>query len=341
MMEVNSQAPILVAPDWDLPFEIMCDASDFAVGAVLGQRKTKHFQPIHYASKTMTEAQAHYTTMEKELLAVVYAFEKFWPYLVLSKSIVYTDHSALKYLLAKQDAKPRLLRWILLLQEFDVVIRDKKKEQTILRRRPFLDLKLPSNDDNAPWFADFANYHAGNFVIKGMSSQQKRMFFKDVKHYFWDDPFLFKICADQVIWRCVHGKEALDILEAYHNGPTGGHHGANLTAKKVFDTVSSGHDYQSATEFWLNTATRASIKEKFHNVMRCLKIPSKFVKYLTFGVLILWGHSRLQKGTNIYSWPSITCQNGLKQKRSPPMTPELFANFSNLSSPDSVPLVQS
>ncbi|GJS07134.1 reverse transcriptase domain-containing protein [Tanacetum coccineum] len=97
-----TQAPILVAPDWDLPFEIMCDASDFAVGAVLGQRKTKHFQPIHYASKTMTEAQAHYTTTEKELLAVVYAFEKFRPYLVLSKSIVYTDHSALKYLLAKQ-----------------------------------------------------------------------------------------------------------------------------------------------------------------------------------------------------------------------------------------------
>ncbi|GKB24370.1 reverse transcriptase domain-containing protein [Tanacetum coccineum] len=239
-----TQAPILVAPDWDLPFEIMCDASDFAVGAVLGQRKTKHFQPIHYASKTMTEAQAHYTTTEKELLAVVYAFEKFWPYLVLSKSIVYTDHSALKYLLAKQDAKPRLLRWILLLQEFDVVIRDKKGAENLaadhlsrLETFPLETLGMVTfrGDDNAPWFADFANYHAGNFVIKGMSSQQKRKFFKDVKHYFWDDPFLFKICADQVIRRCVHGKEAFDILEACHNGPTGGHHGANLTAKKVFD----------------------------------------------------------------------------------------------------------
>nr|GEV81913.1 DNA-directed DNA polymerase [Tanacetum cinerariifolium] len=102
-----TEAPILVVPDWNLPFELMYDASDFAIGAVLGQRKMKHFQPIHYASKTMTEAQIHYTTSEKEMLAVVYAFEKFRPYLVLSKSIVYMDHSALKYLLNKQDAKPR------------------------------------------------------------------------------------------------------------------------------------------------------------------------------------------------------------------------------------------
>ncbi|GJR91931.1 reverse transcriptase domain-containing protein [Tanacetum coccineum] len=126
-----TEAPILVVPDWNLPFELMCDASDFAIGAVLGQQKMKHFQPIHYASKTMTEAQIHYTTTEKEMLAVVYAFEKFRPYLVLSKSIVYTDHSALKYLMNKQDAKPRLLRWVLLLQEFDITIRDKKGSENL------------------------------------------------------------------------------------------------------------------------------------------------------------------------------------------------------------------
>ncbi|GJY50982.1 reverse transcriptase domain-containing protein [Tanacetum coccineum] len=102
-----TEAPILIAPDWDLPFKLMCDASDFAIGAVLGQRKNKHFQPIHYASKTMSEAQTYYTTTEKELLAVVYAFKKFRSYLVLSKSIVYTDHSAIKYLFAKKDAKAR------------------------------------------------------------------------------------------------------------------------------------------------------------------------------------------------------------------------------------------
>nr|GEY60328.1 reverse transcriptase domain-containing protein [Tanacetum cinerariifolium] len=102
-----TEAPILVVLDWNLPFELMCDASDFAIGAVLGQRKIKHFQPIHYARKTMTEAQIYYTTTEKKMLAVVYAFENFRPYLVLSKSIVYTDHSALIYLLNKQDANPR------------------------------------------------------------------------------------------------------------------------------------------------------------------------------------------------------------------------------------------
>nr|GEW18958.1 reverse transcriptase domain-containing protein [Tanacetum cinerariifolium] len=122
-----TEAPIVVAFAWDLPFELMCDANDFAIGAVLGKRKTKHFQPIHYASKTMTDAQAHYTMTEKELLAVVYAFEKLWPYLILSKSIVYMDHSALKYLFNKKDAKLRLLRWVLLLQEFDITVCDKKK----------------------------------------------------------------------------------------------------------------------------------------------------------------------------------------------------------------------
>ncbi|GKB34528.1 reverse transcriptase domain-containing protein [Tanacetum coccineum] len=92
------------------------------------------------------------------------------------------------------------------------------------------------NDSSTLWFTDIANYHAGNFVVKGMSSQQKKKFFKDVKHYFWDDPYLFKICADQVIRRCVHGQEAIDILTACHNGPIGGHHDANYTAKKVFDS---------------------------------------------------------------------------------------------------------
>ncbi|CAA7023770.1 unnamed protein product [Microthlaspi erraticum] len=119
-------APIVQPPDWELPFEVMCDASDFAVGAVLGQKKDKKLHDIYYASSTLDDAQRNYATTEKELLAVVFAFEKFRPYLVGSKVIVHTDHSALKHLMQKKDAKPRLLRWILLLQEFHIEVRDKK-----------------------------------------------------------------------------------------------------------------------------------------------------------------------------------------------------------------------
>lgn len=108
-------APIVVGPDWTFPFELMCDASDFAIGAVLGQRREKVFHAIYYASKTLTDAQLNYTTIEKELLAVVYAFHKFRSYRIGTKVIVYTDHSTIKYLIEKKDAKPRLIRWVLLL----------------------------------------------------------------------------------------------------------------------------------------------------------------------------------------------------------------------------------
>nr|GEZ26959.1 reverse transcriptase domain-containing protein [Tanacetum cinerariifolium] len=216
------EAPILVVPDWKLPFELMCDASDFAIGTVLGQ---------------------------------LYAFEKFRPYLVLSKSIMYTDHSALKHRLSKQDGKTRLLRWVLLPQEFDITIRDKKGYENLVAdhlsrlENPHKDVLENKNinenfpletlgslsSGSTPWFSDIANFHAGNFIKKGLTSQQKKKFFKDVKHYFWDDPYLFRICADQIIRWCVHGQEAIDILKACHERPIGGHHGANLAAKKVFD----------------------------------------------------------------------------------------------------------
>jgi hypothetical protein len=119
-------APIIQPPDWSQPFEIMCDASDYTVGAVLGQRKEGRVHVVYYASKTFSEAQLNYATMKKELLEVVFAFEKFRSYIVNLMVIVYTNHAAIKYLLYKKDAKPRLIRWILLLEEFDVEIRDKK-----------------------------------------------------------------------------------------------------------------------------------------------------------------------------------------------------------------------
>ncbi|GJX17473.1 reverse transcriptase domain-containing protein [Tanacetum coccineum] len=203
---------------------------------VLGQRIEKHFRPIHYASKTMTEAETNYTTIEKEMLAIVYAFEKFRSYLIMNKSVVYTDHSTLKYLFNKKDAKgaenyaaDHLSR---LENPYENIF--DPKEITKIFSLETLSV-LTSKDQSTSWFADFANYHTGKFIKKGMSTQEKNKFFKDVKHYFWDDPFLFKTCADQIIRTCVDGKEALEILEACHSGPTGGHYGANFTAKKVFD----------------------------------------------------------------------------------------------------------
>nr|GEV46926.1 hypothetical protein [Tanacetum cinerariifolium] len=173
--------------------------SDFAVGVVLGQRVEKHFWPIHYASKTMTQAETNYTTTKKEILEVVYAFEKFCLYLIMNKSIVYTDHSALKYLFAKKDAKARLLRWILLLQEFDFKVIGTKRAKNYVAdhlsrlENPYENVfdpkeinetfpleslnKVAHQDPSTPWFADFANYHAEKFIIKGVWLARKLLTF--------------------------------------------------------------------------------------------------------------------------------------------------------------------
>nr|GEW63895.1 DNA-directed DNA polymerase [Tanacetum cinerariifolium] len=161
-----TEAPILIAPNWDLPSELMCDASDFAI--VLDTKGAENL------------AADHLSQLEN-------------PY--------------------------------------ENVLNPKEINETF----PLETLSMVTfrGDSSASWFVDLTNYHAGNFIVKGMSTQQKNKFFKDVKHYFWDDPFLFKICADQVIRRCVNDKEDFEILEACHNGPTGGHHGANLTVKEA------------------------------------------------------------------------------------------------------------
>ncbi|GKB37057.1 reverse transcriptase domain-containing protein [Tanacetum coccineum] len=182
-----TEAPILIAPDWDLPFKLMCDASDFSIGAVLGQRHEKHFRPIHYASKTMNKAESHYTTTEKEMLAVVYAFEKFQSYLILNKSIVYTDYSALKYLFAKKDSKARLLWWVLLLQEFKFKVINTKGAENL----------------------------AADHLSRLENPYENVLDPKEINKF---SPL-----------------DTLNMVD-FLCGPTGGHYGANYTAKKVFDS---------------------------------------------------------------------------------------------------------
>ncbi|XP_074314327.1 uncharacterized protein LOC141649539 [Silene latifolia] len=187
-------APIVQPLNWDLPFELMCDASDFALGEVLGQRHDKKLPVIAYISKTLDNAQCNYTTTEKEMLAMVYAFEKFRPYLLCSKVIVYTDHTAIKQLMIKKDAKPRLIRWVFLLREFDVTIKDKSGSENLVihhlsrltrESRGDVDDGVPidewfPNDSilaithSDPWYADIAKYLSSNFIPEKLDNQARK-----------------------------------------------------------------------------------------------------------------------------------------------------------------------
>ena len=216
-------APIVRAPNWQLPFEVMCDASDLAIGAVLGQREDGKPHVVYYASKTLNEAQRNYTTTEKELLAVVYALEKFRAYLVGADIVIFTDHSALKYLLTKQNAKARLIRWVFLLQEFNLQIKDKKGvENVVADHLSRLTLahdthSAPINDEfpeeslmrleKAPWYAHIANFLTTGEIPVEWKGQDKKYFFAKIHSYYWEEPFLFKYCADQIIRKCVPEEE--------------------------------------------------------------------------------------------------------------------------------------
>ncbi|XP_070029466.1 uncharacterized protein [Nicotiana sylvestris] len=196
-------APIIVSPDGEQLFELMCDASDYAVGGVLGQRKDKLMHLIYYGSRTLSGAQLNYIVTEKEMLAVVFAFDKFISYLIGSKVIVYTNHAALRYLIEKKESKPRLIRWVLLLQEFDLKIRDCKGTENQVADHlsrlegaensvevedileTFLDEQLLATSlEEVPWYADYANYLASGIIPYDLSSVQKKKFYRDCRIAF-------------------------------------------------------------------------------------------------------------------------------------------------------------
>ncbi|XP_059301873.1 uncharacterized protein LOC132053786 [Lycium ferocissimum] len=187
LKERLTSTPIIIAPDWSQPFELMCDVSGFAMGAVLGQKKT------------LNGAQMNYTITDQELLAIVFAFKKFRAYLLGTHVIVHTDHAALRYLMTKKDAKPRLIRWVLLLQEFDFEVKDRKgcENQVAdhLSRleeggRPSDGLEInesfpdeqvmAGSYDMIPWYADFANYHASDIMPEDLNFHQKKKFLNDL-----------------------------------------------------------------------------------------------------------------------------------------------------------------
>nr|KAJ0214371.1 hypothetical protein LSAT_V11C400177590 [Lactuca sativa] len=216
LKELLTSSPIMQAPNSDLPFEIMCDASNYAIGAVLGQKNGRASHVIYYASRTADNTQRNYFTTENELLAIVFALEKFRQYLPGTKGIVYSDHAALKYLTTKKDAKPRLIRWILLLQNFDLEIRDKSgcenlvadhlsritsNETPFLLRDDFPDDYLFSLTQSIPWYADIINFLVTKRYPDTFTRAQKDKLKSDAKYYVWDDPYLWKHCLSQIIRR--------------------------------------------------------------------------------------------------------------------------------------------
>ena len=208
-------APIIQSPDWSLPFEIMCDASNYDVEAILGQRKDGKFHAIYYANKTLDPAQMNYATIKK-------------------------------------DAKPLLIWCILLLQEFDLKVKDKKGKENVVADHlsPLIhddgaSLEAPIDDSfldecllavgmkSVPWYVNLANYLASGIIPDGYLSQKKKKFFYDVKRHFWEDLFLYRLCVDGVIRRCVPQEEVPSIISHCHDLPCGGHASTSNTAAKI------------------------------------------------------------------------------------------------------------
>ncbi|CAN6557612.1 unnamed protein product [Malus baccata var. baccata] len=200
LKDLLTSAPIITAPDWTLPFELMCDASDYAVGVVLGQRRDKLPRVIYYASRTLNDAQLNYATTEKELLAVDLLLKSF-------------DHHLSRLVNASTDEADSLP-----LQE------------------SFPDEQLLAVTHQVPWYADITNYLASREIPSEFSYQQRKRFLSTVKHYFWDEPYLFKHCQDQIICRCVPLEEQESILKFAHHYACGGHFGPRKTAAKILQS---------------------------------------------------------------------------------------------------------
>ena len=248
------EAPIMANPDWNSEFEIMCEASDYAMGAALGHKADKMFRVIYYASKTFNEAQENDSTTKKEMLAMVFACEKFRPYILGSHVIIHTNHAAIKYLMAKKEAKPRLIRWVLLLQEFDLEIKDKKgcgnviadhlsrvvtttviEEETEVTEN-FLDEQLFQLSFQSPWYVDIMNFLACGVMPPEFSYQQRKKLRTNSRFYIWDDPLLFKRGADMIIRKCVPENEQGKILQECHASPYEGHFAGDKTAHKILQS---------------------------------------------------------------------------------------------------------
>ncbi|KAK8593168.1 hypothetical protein V6N12_045253 [Hibiscus sabdariffa] len=243
--------PIVQQLNWEHPFELMCDASDTSVDVVLGQKIGKESHVIAYASRTLDSAQKNYLTTEKELLAIVFALEKFLSYLLGTYIIVFSDHAVLRYLMSKKEAKRRLIRCILLLQEFNLETKDKKGRENLVADH-LSQISLFSSDPpikeefpdehllltqkgKMPRFADMVNYLVTGKVPTHLPRSAINRTKKNSRFYVWDDPYLWKHCSDQVIRCCIAEDDVNSILNFCHSYSCGGHFGPKRIAHKILE----------------------------------------------------------------------------------------------------------
>jgi len=238
LKKLVSTTPILRGPNWDFPFQISSNASDTSIGAVLGQEEDKKPYAIYYTSKNLSPAELNYTVTEKEFLAVIHAVNKFRHYITGYPIILYIDNSAIKYLANEPFTNGRITRWLILLQEFDITIKDRLGKEyhvaDLLSRMPkpievaivedqFPDEHLFVVAIKTPWYADVANYLAVGKLLKHLTPNEWKQIVQRSARFSWIGGYLFHIGIDMHIRRCVREDEIFTILKSCHDKPCGGH----------------------------------------------------------------------------------------------------------------------
>jgi hypothetical protein len=306
----------------------MCDATDYAIGAVLGQRKEGKVHTIYYASKTLNDAQVNYATTEKDLLVVVFAFEKFRSYIVNSKVIMYTDHAAIKYLLSKKEAMPRLIRWILLLQEFDMEIRDKKESDNVVADHLS---RMHHGDDGMELIEDrmrddhlYRVLHKGGWMhdiirclrkmpLDHLDKNAKRRVIAESRKFYLDAPYQYRCGDDGVLRRCVSREEREEMLRKCHSSEYGGHYGNFRTQENVW---ASGFYWPEMHEDAKRFVATCSECQRSGNISQMNAMPPNY--NLQVDLFDVWGIDFMGPFVNSNGYEHILVvvdyvSNGMKQ----------------------------
>eukprot|EP00253_Pinus_taeda_P028150 PITA_28150 len=284
-----SEALILRGQNWKLPFHISTDASDIALGAVLGQKYLVPYA-IYYTSKNLTPTELNYTVTEKEFLAVVYAINKFRHYITNYETFIHTDHSVIRYLMNKHVTNGRVTRWLLLLQEFNITVLDRLGKQNTVA--DFLSRIQNIKEDSrvedtcpdeylftvttkTPWFAYMANYLVTGKLPPHLFPSERRKIIEESSRYSWISNELFKTGPDFVIRRCVKEDEMPDILKACHDEPCGGHFADKRTTYKI---LSLGYYWPSLFKYAKQYVKRCDRCQRKKYILVCTDYVTKWVE---------------------------------------------------------------